>query len=631
MSEEKSAAGEAAGTADPIAMGMAMGRATPLVDDELIGYLRDQRHHLHEQLRQIHLDIWEKWLGVFLRLATAIVGVAAAGAVSWLIWQASQSNGLRIEPFSVPPDLAARGLTGEVVATKLLDRLVAMQNQTYSSRPAKSYANAWGEHGIKLEIPETGISLSELDSWLREKLGNDARISGEVVRTGNGLTLTARTDDGSSPGVSGAEEDIDALTDKLAEQIYAATQPFRFGMYLVAKNRTEEALVIFRRLALTGDRDDRVWAYSRWGLSVATLSGVDAGLPILKRSIEIEPGSINSYDQIGVIEADNGHWEEMLQNYRAQLAQLMGNGQRFVAPSDIALRRRIAEATIAQSLGALHDLLPVLEELSRKPFPGFGPGFGPAQRARTYGYLRDFAAARAALGELHNMFPDAPPTGLELMLASGQSHLRQDWKAALAADERRLAYVQQTTRGRSTAATTVTLPLAESLAHLGRFAEAERTIAPTPADCYPCLRIRAQIAELQHQSARADFWFARAIAIGPSLPYAEYDWGQVLLARGKPDEAVAQFVIANKKSPHFPDALEGWGEALMAKNQSHLALAKFAEAEKYAPNWGRLHLKWGEALIYAGKPEDAKAHFARAAALDLSPSEKSELTRMTHG
>ena len=63
----------------------------------------------------------------------------------------------------------------------------------------------------------------------------------------------------------------------------------------------------------------------------------------------------------------------------------------------------------------------------------------------------------------------------------------------------------------------------------------------------------------------------------------------------------------------------------MAKNQSHGALAKFAEAEKYAPNWGRLHLKWGHALAYAGKPDEAKKHFARAAQLDLTPSEKSEL------
>jgi tetratricopeptide (TPR) repeat protein len=105
----------------------------------------------------------------------------------------------------------------------------------------------------------------------------------------------------------------------------------------------------------------------------------------------------------------------------------------------------------------------------------------------------------------------------------------------------------------------------------------------------------------------------------------------MLLAEGKPDAAIAQFERANQKGPHFADPLEGWGEALMAKSQSHLALAKFAEANKYAPNWGRLHLKWGEALAFSGKPAEAKAQFARAAALDLTPSEKSELAGVNHG
>jgi tetratricopeptide (TPR) repeat protein len=166
---------------------------------------------------------------------------------------------------------------------------------------------------------------------------------------------------------------------------------------------------------------------------------------------------------------------------------------------------------------------------------------------------------------------------------------------------------------------------------MGQFAAAEVRLKPSPADCYPCLRARAQVATLQRQDARADWWFARATAIAPSLPYAESEWGRALLDRGKPDEAIEKFKLSNRKGPHFADPLEGWGEALMAKNQSHLALAKFAEADKYAPNWGRLHLKWGEALVYAGHADEAKAQFARAGALDLTPSEKAELARAPHG
>jgi predicted negative regulator of RcsB-dependent stress response len=103
----------------------------------------------------------------------------------------------------------------------------------------------------------------------------------------------------------------------------------------------------------------------------------------------------------------------------------------------------------------------------------------------------------------------------------------------------------------------------------------------------------------------------------------------MLLQKGDPDGAIAQFTIATRKGPHFADPLEGWGEALMAKNQSHLALAKFAEAEKYAPKWGRLHLKWGEALVYTGKKDEAKAQYVRAAQLGLTPAEKAELARQS--
>ena len=169
--------------------------------------------------------------------------------------------------------------------------------------------------------------------------------------------------------------------------------------------------------------------------------------------------------------------------------------------------------------------------------------------------------------------------------------------------------------------------LALAKASTGDIAGAQSLVAATRDDCYDCVRTRGLIAVAAKQWARADYWFARAVQQAPSIPFAYEDWGRSLLARGKPDGAIAQFTLANRKGPHFADPLEGWGEALMAQNRSDLALAKFAEAEKYAPNWGRLHLKWGEALGYAGKPDEAKKQFALAAGLDLTPAEKAELAR----
>ncbi|HET7084790.1 MAG TPA: hypothetical protein VFI23_08475 [Rhizomicrobium sp.] len=217
-----------------------------------------------------------------------------------------------------------------------------------------------------------------------------------------------------------------------------------------------------------------------------------------------------------------------------------------------------------------------------------------------------------------------PPDYRDALIAAG----RRDWPAVLAVWEQSRA----DRRARSSREVPIVVgPVAIAKAHLGDIKGAEALIANTPPDCDGCLLARAQIAEMQGQHARADWWFARGEKATPSIPFADQEWGQALLARGRADAAIEKFTVAHKLGPKFADPLEGWGEALMAKNQSHLALAKFAEADKYAPNWGRLHLKWGEALYYAGKRDDARKQFARAAQLDLTPSEKSELARENHG
>jgi tetratricopeptide (TPR) repeat protein len=169
---------------------------------------------------------------------------------------------------------------------------------------------------------------------------------------------------------------------------------------------------------------------------------------------------------------------------------------------------------------------------------------------------------------------------------------------------------------------------ARAYAEKGNFRKAHELADRTPLDCYTCLWIRGVVDAREHNNQGADYWFARATRAAPSIPMAYFQWGRALFARGDLDGAIAKFAMANQKGPHFADPLEMWGEALIAKNRSDLALAKFEEAAKYAPNWGRLHLKWGEALLWSGDKAGAAKQFSIAAHLDLTSSEKSELTRM---
>jgi tetratricopeptide (TPR) repeat protein len=625
MSEDIAAASE---NADPAALSLALAGASR---EEADAFLRDQRHHIHEQLKQIHLDIFEKWLGVLLRMATLIVGIAAAAGAGLMIWDASRSNGLLIEPFSVPPALSAQGITGQVMAAKLLDHLVAMQVQTTSNRAAKTYGNSWDATGIKLDIPETGISLAEIGRFLRDTLGSDTHVTGEVIATASELRLTARASFNGSDTVSGSPNELNALTERLAESIYRLTQPFRYAVFLINHNREKEAVPILAVLARKGSVEDRPWAYGVLATAVRDPEGVQASLRMASQAMELEPQFVNAQSTIGRVRIELSQPEKAVQVETQILGFLTGDGRHLMRADIIPLWQDLTQSEIDVEKGAFLDAARRRAKVAEA---------GVAGKWGTYALLaeaelgaHDLAAARTAVSE----------PGVYPGLSKGSDALYKIW-ARLLIDREAADFPALLDHARAIAALAVEHPGLRSLlptmitpwtayarARTGDMSGAEAEIASTPTDCYDCLLVRAAIAELKHEPARADTWLSRAALSAPSIPFAYEEWGRRLIARGQPDAAITKFRLALRKGPHFADPLEGWGEALMAKNQSHLALAKFAEAEKYAPNWGRLHLKWGEALAFSGKPADAKAQFTRAVALDLTPSEKSELARMPHG
>ncbi len=90
---------------------------------------------------------------VAFEVAIAFIVLAVAVFIGAAIWDAAHDDGLVIEAFQVPPDMAARGLTGQTVASQLLDKLSALQAATDSARTPTSYTNNWG-NDIKVENPQ---------------------------------------------------------------------------------------------------------------------------------------------------------------------------------------------------------------------------------------------------------------------------------------------------------------------------------------------------------------------------------------------------------------------------------------------------------------------------------------------
>jgi len=630
MSEESAGASE---VTDPTALSLAFGGASREKAD---AYLDDQRHHIREQLKQIHLDIFEKWVGVALRLATLIVGLAAATGVGLMVWDAAHSKGLLIEPFSVPPDMAEKGLTGQVIASQVLDRLTAIQGATLSFRPPLSYANNWGKD-IKVEIPETGVSIGEFRRFLREWLGNDIHISGEVWHTDSGLAISARTSGERGETYSGSPSELDALVQKAAEHVYAQTQPYRYANYIRGRRRLDEARAAYLKLTESPSALERGWAWQ----GISTLPAPEGSSSrnaawALRRAIAEYPDYTLAYASLATAERAVGHDEAALAAGR-NIERLFGRSSiPDIDPIYVATARKSWTMGLPASLGDFSQAAALAR--SGMPLPDQAGQRSVMRAGLTLALARqhDGAATRAAWRDQSSQVGSQSTSGRNAVTRFQVEGFRENWPGVLALQAETEQAIEAATRlpvtgnpfDRNDVLRVSMYPwIALAKARMGDQTGGEVMISRTPDDCYVCVNVRGMIASQDGRWDRADSWFAKAIHDGPSLPFAYSDWGRSMLARRQPDAAIEKFKQANEKGPHFADPLEGWGEALMAKNQSHRALEKFAEAEKYTPNWGRLHLKWGKAIAYSGRRDEAAKHFARAAALDLTPSEKLELAQ----
>ena len=178
------------------------------------------------------------------------------------MYNAGKEDGVIIEAFSVPSDLANKGITGQAVAAQILDRLSYMQSATRSSRPAASYSNNW-HNDIKVQIPNTGVSISDAYRLLASWLGHQTVVSGEVYRTDTGLAVTARATGVGGATVTGTDKQLANLLSQAAETIYEETQPFRYATYRINTRGGRDSLArsLFESLAASDSVEERFWAY----------------------------------------------------------------------------------------------------------------------------------------------------------------------------------------------------------------------------------------------------------------------------------------------------------------------------------------------------------------------------------
>jgi tetratricopeptide (TPR) repeat protein len=631
---EPAVAGAGVGAALSMALARRRAKGKAGDDPELDAFLAEhtrlarlQAEHLTETgdlaLSRLRLGRFSDRMRALLQLMTALTGAAVVILLAAMVWHAHEQHGLEIEAFSVPPDLARGGLTGQVAASRFLDKLQALQTATENSdRPAQSYEGNWGSD-VKVEIPQTGLTFGEFEKLLRDKVGHVTRVSGEVLTTPTGIAVTARMGDAPPQTFTGPTTSFDELAQKAAEAVYRANQPYRYAEYLDGAGRAEEAFPVLADLARNGPLSERGWAYARWAIKDLDDHGdLASARSHAAKGLGFGPGSDLS-DRISMVNTAvwSGHDEAVLaiskildhddQKHLPDTSQhfyvenkLLGRGYlQLITPDYLASARTWIET--ARLVGGPH----------------FGT-FGPAIAEAAFALGHDLPAATALQRSAQTppdftMLSDIEQGAFEALPVYSIAVERGDWTAALA-DVRQIDAALEAGRAKRPSYGLMQQvwiwPLeAMTLAHTGDVAGAQALVGKTPLDCYQCLRGRGQVAAAAKDWVGADRWFAEAVRQAPTPPFAYAEWAEVLLARGDADGAIRLAKLAAARAPRFADPVETWGEALLAKGEAAGAAERFAAADKLAPHWVANHLRWSQALAKLGKAGEARAQAEAAA------------------
>jgi tetratricopeptide (TPR) repeat protein len=613
-------------TPDPIEIAMETEAKDASPDSPARRVLLKQELLIGADLKLRGWQIASERAGYALKLLTGAAGLAVAAAVGAMIWSASRADGLVIEAFSVPAALAERGITGETLARQLMDDLAAISEVSQSAEQQRGLSGDWGQ-AISIQIPQTGVSLAQMNAWLRETLGHQSHVSGEVMAAPDGtLTLVARSGSHGLTPLTGQEAGMATLIQRTAEAVYAREQPRSMGLYLVRQQRHEEANAWYRGRTNQPAARDRASSYLGQAWYAHGTKGDLAFVPLARKSIAADPTFSNPGAQLAGFESGFGHIESAYQLLR-RAGMLAARDTAYVPQWRREQTMRIG-SQLAASVGDWREARARTRENLGKHFLGDGStgNAGPsAAMAMTSAAMHDIRQAHADLAA----YDAVTSSDLErYRMATMDARLSaEDWAGVVAAADAVLTD-QELLPDKGVHRPIPRAQKALALAHLGRMAEAQGLIGATPLDCQPCVVGRGEIAAQAGQPALADHWFGEAVKMAPSLPMASTAWGRVLLDRGQTDRAIAQLEIANTRGPHFADPLSWWGEALLRKGETRAAIKKFREADKYAPRWGRNHLLWGDALAKLGKPDKAREQWRAAAGMDLSAANRARVIQL---
>jgi tetratricopeptide (TPR) repeat protein len=111
--------------------------------------------------------------------------------------------------------------------------------------------------------------------------------------------------------------------------------------------------------------------------------------------------------------------------------------------------------------------------------------------------------------------------------------------------------------------------------------------------------------------------YQQALQIKPDSAEASYHLGNALFQKGRADEAIAWYQQALQIKPGFAEASFNLGNALLQKGRVDDAIVQYQQALKIEPVLSEAHINLGNALLQKGRVDDAIAQYQTA--LQITP------------
>ena len=514
-----------------------------------------------------------------IQSATFIVVLGIFLGLLSMVHDAWTSHAVVVDAFDTPPALAPSGLNGKVVATGILDELGKMQKATRTATKGLEARSAWASD-VTIEVPETGISIGEIDKILHRRLGRDIHISGDVVQQPNGdVSLTVRGDEVTAKTFRAPVAQFEKLTRQAAEYLFGESQPLQFANYLNQEGRFGDEFAFLTDAFPRAHDADRAEMANIWGNAYGIQGRLKPAAEKYRLAMAIQPHFWKAWDNLIAVlalsEGEESAWREghaELQAYdktpeheRPRLT-VLGNAATMLQDWQLVLAGALSDSQLNGGAGAKDTIEgpAIADDYLRLHDPAQVPRYLAVSDQNDHQTIAQ-ALLVPAYAALEHDDPKAAIPPLEVFW--------KNWQA-----DQALQYLYNDE------------PCMLGLAYgiVGRIAEAEAVFKRT-GNWAACTAMHGDALARSGDVAGAQRVWADGLKIGPDLSPVYLHRGLWELSQNNLTAAASDEQAAHVRSPHWADPLKAWGDVLAKQGQWREALRKYDAALTYAPAWEALH------------------------------------------